>query len=176
MPGRRTSARPFRDTLRKALQGRPDGRRGLRMVDVGAKRATVREAVAEGTIRMSPATLRAIERGALPKGDALAAAETAGVMAAKMTPHLLPLCHPVQFSGASVQAACDPDLPGVRVRASVRGKAATGFEMEALVAVSAALLTIYDMAKGLEPGMVVGDIAVQRKSGGKSGKWTRKGA
>jgi cyclic pyranopterin phosphate synthase len=146
------------------------------MVDVGAKRATVREAVAEGTIRMSASTLHAIERGALPKGDALSAAETAAVMAAKMTPHLLPLCHPVQFSGASVQATCDPDLPGVRVRAAVRGRAATGFEMEALVAVSVGLLTIYDMAKGLEPDMVIGDIAMHSKSGGKSGRWTRRAA
>ena len=144
------------------------------MVDVGGKRATVREALAEGAIRMSRATLRAIESGALPKGDALAAAETAAVMAAKQTPHLLPLCHPVSFSGVKVQATCDPRLPGVRVTASVRGKAQTGFEMEALVAVSVALLTVYDMAKGLEPGMVIGDIAVRSKSGGKSGKWARK--
>lgn len=146
------------------------------MVDVGAKRITMREAVAEGAIVMSPATLGAIERGALPKGDALAAAETAGIMAAKSTPHLIPLCHPVPLSAVSVRAACDERLPGVRVEARVRGKAQTGFEMEALTAVSVALLTVYDMAKGLEPGMVIGDIAVRSKSGGKSGEWTRKGA
>ena len=155
---------------------RASDRSGMRMVDVAAKRATMREAVAEGTIRMSRATLRTIERGRLPKGDALSAAETAGVMAAKSTPHLLPLCHPVSFSAASVQAFCDPDLPGVRVRASVRGKASTGFEMEALVAVSVALLTIYDMAKALEPGMVIGEIALRSKSGGKSGRWARRAA
>jgi cyclic pyranopterin phosphate synthase len=144
------------------------------MVDVGGKGATAREAVAEGCIRMSAGTLQAIAEDRLPKGDALSAAETAGVMAAKATPHLLPLCHPIRLSGASVQAVCDPELPGVRVRASVRGKAATGFEMEALVAVSVALLTIYDMAKALEPGMVIGEVAVQRKAGGKSGRWQRK--
>ena len=149
-------------------------KRGIKMVDVGEKRVALREAVAEGTIRMSPTTLRAIERGELPKGDALSAAEVAGVLAAKATPNLLPLCHPVPMQGAVVQAACDSDIPGVRVKAAIRGKARTGFEMEALVAVSVALLTIYDMAKALDPGMVIGDIAVQSKSGGKSGKWVRK--
>ena len=143
------------------------------MVDVGAKRATAREAAAEGSIRMSLATLRAIEAGQLPKGDAISPAETAGVLAAKLTPHLLPLCHVVPFSGAVVEATCDPGLPGVRVTATVRGKAATGFEMEALVAVSAALLTIYDMAKATDPGMVIGEIALRSKAGGKSGKWER---
>src|SRR5574340_1080240 len=149
----------------------PVGRRsaGARMVDVGAKRITAREATAEGVIRMSTATLRALMAGELPKGDALSPAQTAGVMAAKLTPHLLPLCHVVPFSGAEVAATCDPKLPGVRVQATVKGKAQTGFEMEALVAVSAALLTIYDMAKALDPGMEIGDIALRRKSGGKSG-------
>jgi cyclic pyranopterin phosphate synthase len=153
---------------------KPSPRRGLAMVDVGGKRATIREAVAEGAIRMSPSTLRAVERGALPKGDALATAETAGVLAAKATPHLVPMCHPVPLSSVSVKTACDADLPGVRVEARVRGKAQTGYEMEALAAVSVALLTIYDMAKALEPGMMIGEIAVQRKAGGKSGKWVRK--
>lgn len=144
------------------------------MVDVGGKRATVREAVAQGSIKMSAATLRAIEQARLPKGDALSAAEVAGIMAAKSTPALIPLCHPVPLSAVSVQATCDAGLPGVRVEARVRGKAQTGFEMEALAAVSVALLTIYDMAKGLEPGMVIGDIGLRSKSGGKGGRWARK--
>ena len=151
-------------------------RAGAGMVDVGGKRASLREAVAEGVIRMSPGTLRAIERGELPKGDALGAAEVAGVLAAKSTPHLLPLCHPVAFDSAAVQAECDPEVPGVRVRASVRGRARTGFEMEALAAVSVALLTVYDMAKAREPGMTIGDIVVKSKAGGKAGRWERKGS
>jgi len=155
---------------------KPSPRRGVRMVDVGGKPATMREAVAAGCIRMSPTVLALIARGDLPKGDALAAAEIAGVMAAKATPHLLPLCHPVAFSAAEVEATCDPDLPGVRVQARVRGKAQTGYEMEALAAVSVALLTIYDMAKALAPGMAITEIAVQSKAGGKSGKWVRKAA
>jgi len=146
----------------------------LAMVDVGGKRATMRQAVAGGSLRMSASTLRAIERGELPKGDALAAAKVAGVMAAKATPHLLPLCHPVAFGAAQVETTLDPDLPGVRVQARVRGEAATGFEMEALAAVCVALLTVYDMAKGLEPGMVITEIALESKAGGKSGKWVRK--
>jgi len=152
-------------------RARPRG--SLRMVDVSAKRATMREAVAEGAIRMSPEALCAIAEGRLPKGDVLPAAETAGVLAAKRTAHLLPLCHPVSFSAAAVEATCDPHLPGVRVRTSVRGRASTGFEMEALVAASVALLTVYDMAKALDPEMVIGEIAVQSKWGGKSGKWAR---
>jgi len=152
----------------------PAVRRALLMVDVGAKRTTAREAVARGAIRMSPATLAAIERRSLPKGEALSTAETAGVLAAKSTPYLLPLCHPVPIDGATVRAEIDPHLPGVRVQASVKGKARTGFEMEALVAVTVALLTIYDMAKGLEPGMVINDIALHSKSGGRSGKWSRR--
>jgi cyclic pyranopterin phosphate synthase len=143
------------------------------MVDVSAKRATVREAIAEGVVKMSPEALGAITGGRLPKGDALAAAETAGLLAAKCTPHLLPLCHPISFGAAVVEARCDPELPGVRVRASVRGRASTGFEMEALVAASIALLTVYDMVKALDSGMVIGEIAVQSKSGGRSGKWVR---
>jgi cyclic pyranopterin phosphate synthase len=120
---------------------------------------------------MSPVALRAITSCQLPKGDALSAAEVAGTMAAKSTPHLLPLCHPVAFSAATVEATCDPDLPGVRVRAAIRGKASTGFEMEALVAASVALLTVYDMTKALDPAMAIEHIALLSKSGGKSGKW-----
>lgn len=156
----------------------PDDRahtgQGIRMVDVSGKRSTAREAAAEGVIRMSRAAFDAVAEGRLPKGDALAAAETAGVLAAKQTAHLLPLCHPIPFSAAAVEATCDAGLPGVRVRASVRGKGATGFEMEALVAVSVALLTVYDMAKALDPEMVIGEVALQSKSGGKSGTWARK--
>ena len=145
-----------------------------KMVDVGTKRITVREAAAAGVILMSPATLKVIAEGKLPKGDALSTAEIAGLLAAKQTPNLLPLCHTVPIEKATVQAECDPALPGVRVSAEIRGRARTGFEMEALVAVATALLTIYDMAKAIDPEMIISDISLQRKSGGKSGKWARK--
>jgi cyclic pyranopterin monophosphate synthase len=148
-------------------------RSGMKMMEVGAKATTRREATASGVIQMSSATLQAIREKRLPKGDALAAAETAGLLAAKATPRLLPLCHPVVFTGAEVKAECDAKLPGVKVTASIGGKENTGFEMEALTAAAVALLTIYDMAKALEPGMVISEIALQKKSGGKSGLWRR---
>jgi len=151
----------------------PPKKPGLKMMEVGAKATTKRAATAVGTIVMSPATLEAIREKRLPKGDALAAAETAGLLAAKATPHLLPLCHPVAFTGATVRAEGDAKLPGVRVTAEISGQGKTGFEMEALTAVAVALLTIYDMAKALEPGMVIGEISLQKKSGGKSGLWRR---
>jgi cyclic pyranopterin monophosphate synthase len=147
---------------------------GMKMIEVGAKTATRREATAGGVIKMSPATLQAIKEKRLPKGDALAAAETAGLLAAKATPRLLPLCHPVVFTGAAVKAECDSKLPGVRITAQIRGNEKTGFEMEALTAVAIALLTVYDMTKGLEPEMVMGEISLVKKSGGKSGTWRAK--
>ena len=151
----------------------PRRRESTHIVEVGDKPATRREAVAEGALRMSPEALAAIAEGALPKGDALTVAETAGLLAAKSTPHLLPLCHPVSFTAATVTVSCDVALPGVRVRATIGGTGSTGFEMEALVAASVALLTVYDMAKALDPGMVITEVAVPRKSGGKSGTWVR---
>jgi cyclic pyranopterin monophosphate synthase len=151
----------------------PRRRESTHIVEVGDKPVARREAVAEGALRMSPEALAAIAEGALPKGDALTVAETAGLLAAKSTPHLLPLCHPVSFTAATVTVSCDAGLPGVRVRATIGGTGSTGFEMEALVAASVALLTVYDMAKALDPGMVITEVAVQRKSGGKSGTWVR---
>jgi cyclic pyranopterin phosphate synthase len=143
------------------------------MVDVGAKAVTERTAVAEGTIRMSAEALAQIEGNAAPKGDVLTTAELAGVMAAKRTAELIPLCHPLPLDQVVVEASPDPGLPGVRVRASVRATARTGVEMEALTAVAVALLTIYDMVKAADRGMEIGEIRLLEKAGGKSGDWHR---
>ncbi len=148
-------------------EGRP------RMVDVGAKAVTERTAVAEGTIRMTAEALAQIERNAGPKGDVLTTAELAGVMAAKRTAELIPLCHPLPLDHVVVEASPDPGLPGVRVRAAVRATARTGVEMEALTAAAVALLTIYDMVKAADRGMEIGEIRLLEKAGGKSGDWRR---
>ena len=143
------------------------------MVNVGPKPVTEREAVAEGVIRMSKDALEEIERNAGPKGDVLTTAELAGVMAAKRTAELIPLCHPLPLDQVTVDASLDPSLPGVRVRATTRASARTGVEMEALTAVSVALLTVYDMVKAVDRGMELGDIRLLEKAGGKSGTWRR---
>jgi cyclic pyranopterin phosphate synthase len=143
------------------------------MVDVGHKPETDRRAVATGRIRMSAAALRQVVDGTLPKGDALAAARLAGTQAAKQTPYLIPLCHPLPLTHATLDIAREPDGGGLRVRAEVRTRARTGAEMEALTAVAVALLTIYDMAKGVDRDMVIEDIALLAKQGGASGDWTR---
>lgn len=140
-----------------------------RMVDVGGKSATTRSATASGFIRMSPGTLAAIREGSGPKGDVLAAARIAGIMAAKKTGELIPLCHPLALDAVTVDFAFEAEGIAVAARASLTGK--TGVEMEALTAVSVALLTIYDMAKALEKGMVVENIRLVEKTGGKSGDW-----
>jgi cyclic pyranopterin phosphate synthase len=142
-----------------------------RMVDVGAKAETERVAVARGEVRMAPATLAAILAGDVTKGDVLGTARIAGIMAAKRTPDLIPLCHPLLLSQVTV--ALTPDEAGSRIviTATVRCRGQTGVEMEALTAVSAAALTVYDMAKALEKGMVIGDIRLLEKRGGKSGEW-----
>lgn len=144
-----------------------------RMVDVGAKSETARTARAEGSISMSLEALDAIERNALTKGDAIVAARIAGVMGAKRTSDLIPLCHPVGLTDAGVEIEIDRSLPGVRVTgwASTRGR--TGVEMEALTAVTVALLTIYDMAKALDRGMEISEVRLTEKHGGKTGDWTR---
>jgi cyclic pyranopterin phosphate synthase len=142
------------------------------MVDVSAKAATVREAVAEGRIRMSAAALAAIRDGTAKKGDVLAAARIAGIMAAKCTSDLIPLCHPLALSKVAVDFAFEAD--GIRVTALARLTGQTGVEMEALTAVSVALLTLYDMAKSLDKAMIISDIALLSKRGGKSGDWTRR--
>ncbi|MEG4249131.1 cyclic pyranopterin monophosphate synthase MoaC [Microcoleus sp. Pol10D4] len=141
------------------------------MVDVSAKVQTVRQAVAAGRVRMLPETFAAIEAGNAPKGDVLGTARLAGIMAAKQTAHLIPLCHPLPLSSVEVQVMSDAGLPGYQIRATVKIKAETGVEMEALTAVSVAALTLYDMAKGLEKSIAIESIRLVSKSGGKSGDY-----
>lgn len=141
------------------------------MVDVSAKTDTVREAVAEGRIDMSAEALQAIVDGSAKKGDVLATARIAGIMAAKKTSELIPLCHPLLLSKIAVDFSFEPDA--IRATARVRLTGQTGVEMEAMTAVSVALLTIYDMAKALDKAMTISDIRLLTKSGGKSGDWVR---
>jgi cyclic pyranopterin phosphate synthase len=141
------------------------------MVDVSAKPDSVREAVAEGRIRMSAAALAAIREGTAAKGDVLATARLAGIMAAKKTAELIPLCHPLAVSKVAVDFTFEDD--GIRAVATVRLTGQTGVEMEAMTAVSVALLTLYDMAKALDKAMVIDGVRLLKKSGGKSGDWTR---
>ena len=145
-----------------------------RMVDVGEKAETARTASAEGFITMTLETLDAIEQNALSKGDALAAARIAGIMAAKRTAELIPLCHPIALTDVGVDLEADRSLPGLRVTAWASTRGRTGVEMEALAAVTVALLTIYDMAKGLDRGMEISGVHVTEKRGGRSGDWKRK--
>ncbi|MEY4474153.1 MAG: cyclic pyranopterin monophosphate synthase MoaC [Pseudomonadota bacterium] len=139
------------------------------MVDVSAKPATEREAIAEGRITMSAEALAAIRAGAVKKGDVLATARIAGIMAAKKTSELIPLCHPLMLSKVAIDFAFEAD--GLRVTAMARLTGQTGVEMEALTAASVALLTIYDMAKALDKGMTIGNLRLLEKRGGKSGDW-----
>ncbi|MFO7631115.1 MAG: cyclic pyranopterin monophosphate synthase MoaC [Caldilinea sp.] len=145
------------------------------MVDVGEKTVTMRTAVAAGEVRMAPATLAAIRDGAAPKGDVLAAARIAGIMAAKRTPELIPLCHALLLTKVAVEFEIDEAESRVLVTATVRCNGQTGVEMEALTAVSVAALTIYDMAKALDKAMVLGNIRLLEKQGGKSGDWKADG-
>ena len=142
-----------------------------RMVDVGAKAVTAREAVASGRIDRSVEAARAIADGLVKKGDVLAVARVAGIMAAKKTADLIPLCHPIALSAVTVDF--DMDAAGVIVTATARTAGQTGVEMEALTAASVALLTIYDMAKALDKAMVIRDVRLIAKTGGKSGDWRR---
>lgn len=144
-----------------------------RMVDVGAKADTEREAVAGGRVRMQPATLRLLREGNLPKGDVLGTARVAGIMAAKRTAELIPMCHPLLLTHVAVAFAFDEVASAVDIVATVRCKGQTGVEMEALTAVTVAALTIYDMAKAVERGMVIEGIGLIAKRGGKSGEWLR---
>lgn len=143
------------------------------MIDVGQKERTTRVAVARGELRCSSETLKLLNEGRLEKGDALAAARIAGIMAAKRTPDFLPLCHPISLSGADVDVACDEDAGLVRIEARVHAVDRTGVEMEALTAVTAAALTIYDMAKRHDRGMEVVSVRLVHKSGGRTGDWHR---
>ena len=144
-----------------------------RMVDVGQKPETTRTATAEGAIRMSPAAFRLVADQAVAKGDALGVAEIAGMMAAKRTAELIPLCHPLGLDHIEVRASLDDALPGVRVRGVVRSVGRTGVEMEALTAVSVALLTVYDMVKSADRGMEILSVRLLEKSGGTRGDWRR---
>lgn len=140
-----------------------------RMVDVSAKAVTTREAIASGRIDMIARAAEAIAQGLVKKGDVLAVARVAGIMAAKRTADLIPLCHPIALSAVNIDF--DLDDSGVTVTATARTAGQTGVEMEALTAASVALLTIYDMAKALDKGMIIGQVRLIAKSGGKSGDW-----
>lgn len=146
-----------------------DAQGRARMVDVGGKAETQRVAVALGKIRMNAATLAALRDGTAPKGDVLAVARIAGIMAAKRTAELIPLCHPLALDAVSVEFAFLDDGVEARATASLTGR--TGVEMEALTAVSVALLTVYDMAKAIDKGMVIEGVRLIEKRGGKSGDW-----
>jgi len=142
------------------------------MVDVGDKAVTTRTAIAEGAVKMKPETLALILAGQAKKGDVLGVARIAGIMAAKKTHELIPLCHPLLLTKVTVDLEPDASLPGIRVRALARVSGQTGVEMEALTAVSLACLTVYDMAKAVDRGMEIGSVRLLEKSGGKSGHWT----
>ena len=144
-----------------------------RMVDVSAKNPSPRVAIATGAIRMSAITLDAIRKNSLKKGDVLAVARVAGIMAAKNTASVIPLCHPISLTDIGVEFTFDDSLPGIRVETRASTMERTGVEMEALNAAAIALLTIYDMAKALDRGMTITSIALIEKSGGASGSWKR---
>ena len=141
------------------------------MVDVSLKSPTVRQAIAGGQVRMQMETFAAIQAGNAPKGDVLGTARLAGIMAAKQTSQLIPLCHPLPLQKVEVQISPDPDLPGYQIQATVKTKSETGVEMEALTAVSIAALTLYDMAKALEKSIQIESIRLLSKTGGKSGDY-----
>ena len=141
------------------------------MVDVSEKPETLSVAMAQGRIRMKPETFRLIRQGQMKKGDVLGTARIAGIMAAKQTPHLIPLCHPIPISKVSVDFTLDEDNAAITATAEVKNRGATGVEMEALTAVTVSLLTIYDMGKAVDRGMILEDVHLVRKSGGKSGTY-----
>jgi cyclic pyranopterin phosphate synthase len=141
------------------------------MVDVSGKAETARVAVAEGVLRMAPATLALVREGRVGKGDALGVARIAGIMGAKRTADLIPLCHPLPLSQVALDLEPDDALPGVQIRATVRTTGRTGVEMEALTAVSVAALALFDMLKAADKAMTIGEVRVRLKDGGKSGLW-----
>lgn len=150
-----------------------DAQGQAQMVDVSGKTATVREAIAVGKVRMNRETMSAIEAGNSPKGDVLGTARLAGIMAAKQTSNLIPLCHPLPIQKVEVNITPQPELPGYEIQARVKTKSETGVEMEALTAVSVAALTLYDMAKALEKSIQIEQIYLVSKTGGKSGDYQR---
>ncbi|AFY56097.1 cyclic pyranopterin monophosphate synthase subunit MoaC [Rivularia sp. PCC 7116] len=164
----------FQNSLRSSAQKgltHLDNRGEAQMVDVSAKDSSIRQAVAAGKVRMKPETFAAIESGNAPKGDVLATARLAGIMAAKQTANLIPLCHPLPLQKIQVYIIPLPELPGYEIQATVKTKAETGVEMEALTAVSIAALTLYDMAKAIEKSIQIESIHLVSKSGGKSGDY-----
>jgi len=148
----------------------PDG--SARMVDVGNKPDTERDATAEGAVRMSPVAFAAVQNNAISKGDVLAVARLAGIQGAKRTAELIPLCHPLALEVIEVEPVLDEALPGVRITATARATGKTGVEMEALTAIAVACLTVYDMVKSADRGMVVEEVRLIHKSGGRSGVYT----
>lgn len=163
--------RKGRGTVPGAALSHVDRRGRVKMVDVGHKPVTNREAVARGEITMTPAALRLIRRGGVAKGDPLQTARLAGIMAAKQTSALIPLCHPLPLTHVAVELT--PTRRGYRIESRVRTSAQTGVEMEALVAVAVAALTIYDMVKAVDKAMVIGDVCLVEKRGGASGVYRR---
>jgi cyclic pyranopterin phosphate synthase len=161
--------------MQQQSQGTPlthlDERGQAQMVDVSGKATTKRQAVAAAQVRMQGTTFEAIEAGNAPKGDVLGTARLAGIMGAKQTAQLIPLCHPLPLHKIEVEILPDPQLPGYQIRGTVTTKAETGVEMEALTAVSVAALTLYDMAKALEKSIQIEGIRLLRKTGGKSGDY-----
>ena len=147
-----------------------------RMVSVAEKPITLRTAVAEGAIRMSAGAFRQVAEGAVAKGDVLTVSQVAGTLAAKRTAELIPLCHPLNLDQVAVEATPDAALPGVRVRAVAKAQGRTGVEMEALAAVSVALLTVYDMVKAVDRGMEIERVRLLEKTGGTHGDWRREAA
>jgi len=143
--------------------------RQVHMMDVTEKAETEREAVAIGKVKMKPSTLELVRQGGIAKGDVLSCAQTAGIMAAKETPHLIPLCHPLLLTNVAVEFYLPENGDFIEITATTKGVGKTGFEMEALVAVSMSALTIYDMCKAVDRGMTIEEIRLVKKSGGKSG-------
>lgn len=146
-----------------------------RMVDVSEKAATLRTATAEATVRLRPEAVRALEEGGVGKGDPLSVAQLAGIMAAKKTGELIPLCHPLPITSVEVELDFRPEEALIRITATVKTKAETGVEMEALTACAVAALTVYDMLKAASKGLEITDLRLLHKSGGKSGEWRREG-
>lgn len=163
--------RPEPINIAPAAMTHLDGSGAAHMVDVSQKPVTARQAIATGYIQMSPETLATIEAGNAPKGDVLGTARIAGIMAAKQTANLIPLCHPLPIRKVTVHITADESLPGYRIQGDVKTTSQTGVEMEALTAVSVAALTLYDMAKALEKSMEIGGIHLLSKTGGKSGTY-----
>jgi cyclic pyranopterin phosphate synthase len=167
--------RPARRSARPKRSSHFDEKGRARMVDVGAKAVTVREAIARGRVSLSREAFDAVVAGSVKKGDVLGVARIAAIQAAKRTSDWIPLCHPLALDALEVDFTPDPTGPAISIEARVRTSARTGVEMEAMVAVSAAALTIYDMCKSIDRAVVIGDVRLARKSGGKSGLYERPG-